>query len=96
MTAQPEHRDPALPPMGTLTELRTALRTHGFPGDAETFEQELATADLDDLAAVRGIVQAYRHRVTLHCTPEAMEALARSTDDVEAELRRKLAAEGGR
>ncbi|MFJ4342993.1 hypothetical protein [Streptomyces sp. NPDC088915] len=95
MTIQPEHHDHALPPMHTLAELRTALRHGGFDGDAAAFERELAAADLDDPAAVRGIVQAYRRRVTLHSTPEAMTALSRSTDDVEAELRRKLATEGG-
>jgi hypothetical protein len=76
--------------MRTLAELRTALSLYGFDGDPAAFERELAAADLDDLTAVRGIVQAYRHRVILRCTPEAMAALTRSTEDVAEELRHKM------
>jgi hypothetical protein len=77
--------------MRTLTELRAALGRWGFPGDLEAFEGELAGADLDDLAQVREIVQAYRHRILLHCDQQGMAEFARSTDDVTAELRRKMA-----
>ncbi|MFJ5899802.1 hypothetical protein ACIQFZ_31105 [Streptomyces sp. NPDC093064] len=96
MTAQPE--DPGVsqftPPMRTLAELREALSTWGFPGDRQKFEQELDGIDLDDLTAVREIAQAYRHRVLMRYNPQAMTALARPTEDVEAELRRKLAEAG--
>lgn len=92
MSAQPEHHPtPITPPMRTLTELRTALATWGSPSDLEAFETELAAATLDDLAQVREIVQAYRHRVLLRCDPQAMAELGRSTSDVQAELRRKMA-----
>ncbi|MCR8945064.1 hypothetical protein NW249_23380 [Streptomyces sp. OUCMDZ-4982] len=90
MTAQPDHRDTA-PPMRTLAELRSALRGWGFPGDIESFEQELEGTDLDDLSRVRGIVQAYRHRVLLRCNSQAMAALTRSSRDVAFELGEKLA-----
>lgn len=93
MTAQPDHHDTsaANPPMGTLAELRAALSAWGFPGDRQQFEQELDGADLDDLTQVREITQAYRHRVLLRFDGPGSAALARSTDDVTAELRRKLA-----
>ncbi|MGP9023201.1 hypothetical protein ACT1U9_32955 (plasmid) [Streptomyces sp. BR1] len=93
MTAQPEHHD-VVPPMRTLAELRAALRVWGLPGDLESFEKELADADLDDLTHVREITQAYRHRVMLRCDPQAMAALMRSTDDVTEELRRKMSEAG--
>ncbi|MET8945432.1 hypothetical protein ACH4ZX_39200 [Streptomyces sp. NPDC020490] len=93
MTAQPEH--PAAsqfsPPMRTLAELREALSTWGFPGDRQAFEKELDAIDLDDLTRVREITQAYRHRILMRYDSGAMAALARPADDVEAELRRKLA-----
>ncbi len=95
MTAQPEHpTGQFVPPMRTLAELRTALGNWGFPGDLAQFEDELAAADLDDLTAVREITQAYRHRVVLRYDLQAMAALARPTDDVVAELRRKAEAAG--
>ncbi|MFD8851864.1 hypothetical protein [Streptomyces sp. NPDC059604] len=90
MTAQPEHHT-VVPPMRTLAELRTALGVWGFPGDLQRFERELADADLDDLTRVRGITQAYRHRVMLRCDPQAMAALMRSTADVAYELGQKTA-----
>ncbi|WP_308370176.1 hypothetical protein [Streptomyces sp. McG3] len=89
MTAQPEHD--VVPPMRTLAELRAALRVWGFPGDIQSFEKELADADLDDLTRVREITQAYRHRVLLRCDPQAMAALMRSTHDVAFELGGKMA-----
>ncbi|MER7952057.1 hypothetical protein ABTY59_32165 [Streptomyces sp. NPDC096079] len=95
MTAQPEHHD-VVPPMRTLADLRNALRVWGLPGDADTFEKELAEADLDDLTRVREITQAYRHRVLLRCDPEGMAALMRSTEDVNDELRRKMTEAGTR
>ncbi|WP_246213053.1 hypothetical protein [Streptomyces abyssomicinicus] len=95
MTAQPEHHD-AVPPMRTLAELRAALLFHGFPGDLEHFERELAAIDLDDLTRVREITQAYRHRILLRTDLQGMAALARTTDDVTDELRRKLAEAGAR
>ncbi|PWI06467.1 hypothetical protein DIZ27_33095 [Streptomyces sp. NWU339] len=93
MTAQPEHSDIGqfAPPMRTLAELREALSTWGFPGDRQKFEAELDAIELDDLTRVREITQAYRHRILMRYNPGAMAALARSTGDVEAELRRKLA-----
>ncbi|MDJ0344206.1 hypothetical protein QMK19_29245 [Streptomyces sp. H10-C2] len=97
MTAQPDHqaaRPGFTPPMGTLAELREALSTWGFPGDRQRFEEELDAADLDDLTKVRELTQAYRHRVLLRYDPQGMAALARSTDDVEAELRQKLTEAG--
>lgn len=96
MTAQPEHPGVSRfsPPMRTLAELREALSTWGFPGDRQEFEKELDAIDLDDLTKVREITQAYRHRVLMRYSPEAMAALARPTGDVEAELRRKLAEAG--
>ncbi|MGX1956073.1 hypothetical protein ACWIGY_38040 [Streptomyces anulatus] len=93
MTAQPEHQD-RVPPMRTLAELRTALRIWAFPGDSQDFERELADADLDDLTQVRGITQAYRHRVMLRCNPEAMAELMRPTHDVAFELGQKMAEKG--
>lgn len=97
MTAQPDH--PANrsgtgfspPPIQTLADLRTALSTWGFPGDRAAFEEQLDSIELDDLAQVRALTQAYRHRLLLRYDPQGMAALARPTDDVEAELRRKLA-----
>lgn len=97
MTAQPDHqaaRPGFNPPMGTLAELREALSTWGFPGDRQRFEEELDALDLDDLTKVRELTQAYRHRVLLRYDPQGMAALARTTDDVEAELRRKLTEAG--
>ncbi|WP_330294062.1 hypothetical protein [Streptomyces sp. NBC_00576] len=96
MTAQPDHQAARgfNPPMGTLAELREALSTWGFPGDRQRFEEELDALDLDDLTKVRELTQAYRHRVLLRYDPQAMAALARTTADVEAELRRKLAEAG--
>ncbi|EST17910.1 hypothetical protein [Streptomyces roseochromogenus] len=93
MTAQPEHSGVSQfsPPMRTLAELREALSTWGFPGDRQEFERELDAIELDDLTAVREIAQAYRHRVLMRYDSGAMAALARPADDVEAELRRKLA-----
>ncbi|WP_432041005.1 hypothetical protein [Streptomyces chartreusis] len=95
MSAQPDHARPGFtPPMRTLAQLREALGNWGFPGDLQKFEEELAAADLDDLTKVREITQAYRHRVLLRYDAQGMLELARSTDDVEAELRRKLAEAG--
>ncbi|NEC96223.1 hypothetical protein G3I57_13015 [Streptomyces albidoflavus] len=94
MTAQPDHQaEPpgVTPPMGTLAELRTALRVWGFPGDLPQFEEELDALDLDDLTSVRELIQAYRHRVLLRCDPQAMAALMRSTPDVSFELGQKMA-----
>ena len=99
MTAQPDHqadRPGFNPPMGTLAELREALSSWGFPGDRQRFEEELDALDLDDLTKVRELTQAYRHRVLLRYDPQGMAALARSTDDVEAELRQKLTEAGAR
>lgn len=92
MTAQsdPADRPGFNPPMGTLAELRKALSTWGFPGDRQRFEEELDAANLDDLTAVRELAQAYRHRVLLRFDGQGMAALARSTEDVTAELRRKM------
>ncbi|GAA3487174.1 MULTISPECIES: hypothetical protein [Streptomyces] len=99
MTAQPAHQRVELPaagpPMGTLHELRAALRTHSTV-DLERFEAELDDADLDDLAQVRELIQAYRHRVLLRLDPDGAAALARPNDDVAAELRRKLGEAGRR
>ncbi|MFE2749593.1 hypothetical protein ACFXKX_35635 [Streptomyces scopuliridis] len=95
MTAQPDHHEarPGFtpPPMGTFAELREALGNWGFPGDRQQFEEELDATDLDDLTKVREITQAYRHRVLLRYDAHAMAALARSTEDITAELRRKMA-----
>ncbi|MEU6680870.1 hypothetical protein [Streptomyces sp. NPDC046925] len=94
MTAQPDHpadRPGGAPPMGTLAQLRAALSEWGFPGDRQRFEQELDATDLDDLTTVRELAQAYRHRVLLRCDGQGMAALARSSEDVHAELRRKMA-----
>ncbi|MEV5880618.1 hypothetical protein AB0L75_41895 [Streptomyces sp. NPDC052101] len=93
MTAQPEHFG-VVPQMRTLAELRVALKAWGFQGDADAFERELADTDLDDLTRVREIVQAYRHRVLLRCDPQGMAALARPTEDVTEELRRKMTEAG--
>ncbi|GHA23183.1 hypothetical protein GCM10010329_53240 [Streptomyces spiroverticillatus] len=99
MSARPARRRPGPhaggPPMGTLHELRAALRTHGA-ADLERFEAELDDADLDDLAQVRELIQAYRHRVLLRLDPDGAAALARPNDDVAAELRRKLGEAGRR
>nr|WP_202462768.1 hypothetical protein [Streptomyces sp. SID8374] len=76
--------------MRTLAELRAALSVWGIPGDADTFEKELADTDLDDLTRVREITQAYRHRVLLRCDPQAMAALMRSSQDVAYELDQKM------
>ncbi|MEU6512273.1 hypothetical protein [Streptomyces sp. NPDC046942] len=97
MTAEPDHpvdRTAVSLPMGTLAELREALSTWGFPGDRQAFEKELDALDLDDLTAVRELTQAYRHRVLLRCDAQGMAALARTTADVEAELRQKLTESG--
>lgn len=99
MTAQSDHQDGGpgfTPPMGTFAELREALSTWGFPGDRAQFEAELDATGLDDLTKVREITQAYRHRVLLRYDPQGMAALARSTDDVQDELRRKLTEAGAR
>ncbi|MFF6844629.1 hypothetical protein ACFY8X_38565 [Streptomyces tanashiensis] len=98
MTAQPEYTGPSgpVPPMRTLAELREALIAYGFAGDRQEFDAELGAVDLDDLTRVREIVQAYRHRVLLARDPHATAAIARSNDDVAAELRRKLSEAGAR
>ncbi|WP_030775548.1 hypothetical protein [Streptomyces sp. NRRL F-2664] len=99
MTAQPDHqadRPGFNPPMGTLAELREALSTWGFPGDRQRFEEELDALDLDDLTQVRELTQAYRHRVLLRYDAQGMAALARTTEDVEDELRQKLTEAGAR
>lgn len=92
MTAKTDHHDrPSVnPPMGTFAELREALSTWGFPGDRQRFEEELDAADLDELTQVREITQAFRHRVLLRYNHQGMAALARTTVDVEEELRHKL------
>ncbi|MCX5205226.1 hypothetical protein OG897_27685 [Streptomyces sp. NBC_00237] len=99
MTAQPDHHRPGRsasgPPMGTLHELRAALRAHSS-ADLDRFETELDEADLDDLAQVRELIQAYRHRVLLRLDPDGVAALARPNEDVAAELRRKLGEAGSR
>lgn len=96
MTAQPDFTGTSGPtsPMRTLAELRESLATHGLPSDRIRFEAELATVDLDDLTRVREIVQAYRHRVLLRRDEAAATALARTNEDVAAELRRKLGEAG--
>ncbi|MFJ2774301.1 hypothetical protein [Streptomyces sp. NPDC087300] len=76
--------------MRTVAELRAALSTWAFPGDRAAFEEELDGIGLDDLSAVRELTQAYRNRIRLRFDAQAMAALARPTDDVEAELRRKM------
>ncbi|MFE5595383.1 hypothetical protein [Streptomyces sp. NPDC056549] len=93
MTAQPDHATPATPPpMRTIGELRTALRTWGYAGDLDAFETELAAARLDDdLHPVQEVVQAYRRRVLLRATPAAMAELSRPAGDLQAELRRRIA-----
>ncbi|MCS0639119.1 hypothetical protein NX801_26440 [Streptomyces sp. LP05-1] len=92
MSPQPEPLIPSqAPPMRTLAELRDALHRHGFPGDPAAFERELADADLDEPDRIQEIVQAYRHRVLLHIDPEAMAALRRSAEDIDGELRRRMA-----
>lgn len=98
MTAQPEYTGQSgpVPSMRTLAELREALTAYGFPGDRQQFETELGAVDLDDLTRVREITQAYRHRVLLRCDANAVAAIARTTDDVAAELRRKLHEAGAR
>ncbi|MFE7583598.1 hypothetical protein ACFU5Y_18835 [Streptomyces gardneri] len=98
MTAQPEYTGPAdaVPPMRTLAELREALAGYGFPGDRQEFDAELGAVELDDLARVREITQAYRHRVLLRRDVDAAAAIARTADDVAAELRRKLLEAGAR
>ncbi|MGK5629141.1 hypothetical protein [Streptomyces sp. URMC 123] len=96
MTAQPEHSGAHSPPMGTVAELRSALSTWGLPEDLAAFEAELDAADLDDLTHVREIIQAYRHRVLMRQDLQAVAAITRTADDVEAELRRKLQETAGR
>ncbi|MFD3336159.1 hypothetical protein ACFWV1_26450 [Streptomyces sp. NPDC058700] len=98
MTAQPDHtsQNRPVPPMRTLAELREALTTHGFPGDRQQFDTELGAVELDDLTRVREITQAYRHRVQLRCDANATAVIARTTDEVAAELRRKLHEAGAR
>ncbi|MFJ4418760.1 hypothetical protein [Streptomyces sp. NPDC088925] len=94
MSAQPDHHHgDVVPPMGTLAELRAALRVWGIPGDAQDFEQELADASLDDLTRVREITQAYRHRVMLRCDAQAMAALMQSTEQISYDLGQKMMAE---
>ncbi|MEV6674351.1 hypothetical protein [Streptomyces sp. NPDC051162] len=98
MTAHPTEHQPVPgppPPMRTLRELRTALRAHGRRGDLEQMEEELETAELDDLTAVRRITQHYRHRVLLRLDPVGSAEVARSAEDITAELRRKLADAAG-
>ncbi|WP_030997743.1 hypothetical protein [Streptomyces sp. NRRL F-5630] len=92
MSAQPEHGplSAGVPSMRTLAELRAALRRYGLPGDLPRFDAELAAADLDDLTHVREITQAYRHRVLLNRDQAAATAIARSTGETDAELRRKM------
>ncbi|MEV7930642.1 MULTISPECIES: hypothetical protein [unclassified Kitasatospora] len=59
MSAQPAEHGPGggrlgLPPMDTLQELRAALRaSHGFPGDAERLDTELAAQLLRRVPADR-------------------------------------------
>ncbi|WP_050375849.1 hypothetical protein [Streptomyces acidiscabies] len=76
--------------MHTLAELREVLGTWGFPGDLREFEEELGAADLDDLTAIREVIQAYRRRLVGRYDPNFMAALACPTDDVADEIRRKM------
>ncbi|WP_424217748.1 hypothetical protein ACN20G_36935 (plasmid) [Streptomyces sp. BI20] len=94
MTAQPTPEPHPIPPMRTLAELRAAVSRYGFDGDSNALERELGAVVLDDLGAVRAIAQAYRHRVLLHLNPAAMAEVMRPTDDVAAELRRRIAEAG--
>ncbi|WP_158973130.1 hypothetical protein [Streptomyces griseus] len=81
MSAQPEHGwgTMPLPEIRTVDDLRGALSRYGFPGDRERFEEELATAigasSANDFEAAAAVVRAYRHRVMIRNSPEAMTAL---------------------
>ncbi|WP_172386925.1 hypothetical protein [Streptomyces sp. MNP-20] len=80
--------------MRTPAELREALSARGFPGDRQASEEEPGAADLDDLAQVREITQAYRHPSCSATTPRPWPRSPAPTDDVTAEPRRKLAEAG--
>ncbi|MFF7995064.1 hypothetical protein ACFZDG_35505 [Kitasatospora xanthocidica] len=77
--------------MGNIRELKAALLVWGLPGDPEQFDAELGSVDLDNLQAVKELVQAFRHRLVLRQTPDAMAAVMAPTAEVVAELERKMA-----
>ncbi|WP_243436753.1 hypothetical protein [Streptomyces sp. FH025] len=83
--------------MNTVQELRAALRAgHGYPGDAERLDAELAgqlprrvPADhlgeanaVADAVAVAEIVSAYRGRVLLAADREAADAVNEAVHDL--------------
>ncbi|MGW1555027.1 DUF6247 family protein [Streptomyces sp. NPDC002144] len=75
----------AAPPLETIGDLRAALRSgHGFPGDRESFEEDLQRA-LDassetDLTAVAAVIVDYRGRIRLHQDPDFDIAVLEGTD----------------
>ncbi|MFD6620053.1 hypothetical protein ACFWFB_32950, partial [Streptomyces albidoflavus] len=74
-----------VPEIRTIGDLRLALSRYGFPGDRERFETELAQAisasPTNNLEAVAVVVRAYRHRVLIRNSPEAMTALEAARPD---------------
>ncbi|WP_407986384.1 hypothetical protein [Kitasatospora sp. CMC57] len=110
MSAQPaEHSGGhlGLPPMDTVQELRAALRAgHGFPGDAEHLDAELAeqllrrvpvdqVAEVHELGTVVDLVTVAEilaaYRGRVHLSADR-EATA-ATDEVVAELLARQGAE---
>ncbi|MFI1032169.1 hypothetical protein [Streptomyces sp. NPDC020951] len=62
-----------------MDDLRRVLGRYGFPGDRESFEEELAAAigasPTNDFEGVAAVLRAYRHRILIRNSPEAMAVL---------------------
>ncbi|CAM5228910.1 DUF6247 family protein [Streptomyces fumanus] len=76
MGAQQVQADVHAPlPLRTIGDIRAALRSgHGFPGDRETFEEDLQRAlessSETDLKAVATVIVDYRGRIRLYQDPD--------------------------
>jgi len=73
--------------MRTIGQVRAALTMgHGFPGDADDFEAELAReinhADPADLSGVVRLVEEFRGRVTARQDPDFDSAVAAAVAEI--------------
>jgi hypothetical protein len=88
MTTHPaDSEPPILPAMRTIGELRAALTMgHGFPGDADDFEAELAReinhADPADLAGIVRLVEEFRGRIAARQDPDFDAAVAAAAAEI--------------
>ncbi|MFE7269845.1 hypothetical protein [Streptomyces sp. NPDC057623] len=76
---------PAALPLHTVGNIRAALRSgHGFPGDRESFEEDLQRAlegsSQTDFNAVATVIVDYRGRIRLYLDPNFDIAVQEGTD----------------